>query len=58
MKRCIYGATQGYNVVLCCIMIKVEVEGYKMLMKGGGRGSYRRAYSRSLFYDVRRHGVQ
>ena len=58
MKRCIYGATQGYNVVLCCRMIKVEVEGCIMLMKGGGRGAYRRAYSRSFLYDVRRHGVQ
>ena len=38
MKRCICGATQGYNVVLCCRMIKVEVEGYKMLMKGGREG--------------------
>ena len=38
MKRCIYGATQGYNVVLCCKMIKVEVEGCIMLMKGGGEG--------------------
>ena len=57
MKRCIYGATQGYNVVLCCRMIKVEVEGCIMPLKGGGGGAYRRTYS-SLFYDVRRHGVQ
>ena len=58
MKRCIYGATQGYNVAWCCRMIKVEVEGCIMPLKGGGKGAYRRAYSRSLFYDVRRHGVQ
>ena len=36
MKRCIYGATQGYNVAWCCIMIKVEVEGCTMPLKGGG----------------------
>ena len=54
----IYSATQGYNVVLFCIMINVEVEGCIMPLKGGGGGAYRRAYSRSLFYDVRRHEVQ
>ena len=36
-------------------MIKVEVEGCIMPLKGGERGAYKRAYSRSLFYDVRRH---
>ena len=34
----IYSATQGYNVVLCCIMIKVAVEGCILLFKGGGEG--------------------
>ena len=38
MKRCIYGATQGYNVAWCCIMIKVEVEGCIMPLKGGREG--------------------
>ena len=53
----IYSATQGYNVVLFCIMINVEVEACIMPLKGGGGGACRRACS-SLFYDVRRHGVQ
>ena len=53
----IYSVTQGFNVVLCCIMIKIEVEGCILVLKGGGRGAYGRAYS-SLFYDVRTHGVQ
>ena len=34
----IYSATQEYNVVLCCIMIKVAVEGCLVLFKGGGEG--------------------
>ena len=38
-------------------MIKVEVEGCILVLKGGGREASRRAYS-SLFYDVRTHGVQ
>ena len=33
-------------------MIKVAVEGSIVVLKGGGRGAYERAYSRSLFYDV------
>ena len=41
--------TQGYIVVLCCIMIKVAVEVFIVLLKGGERGAYRRAYLRSLF---------
>ena len=49
---------QGYNVLLCCIMIKVAVGECLVLLKGGGRGAYGRAYSRSLLFDVRRHGVQ
>ena len=53
----IYSATQGFNVVLCCIMIKVAVEGCILVFKGGGREAYGRVYS-SLFYDVRTHGVQ
>ena len=53
----INSATQGYNVALCCLMIKVAAEGCIVLLKGGGRGAYRRANSRSLFSDVRRHGV-
>ena len=32
----IYSATQGYSVVLFCIMINVEVEGCIMPLKGGG----------------------
>ena len=54
----IYSATQGYNVLLCFIMIKVAVGECLVLLKGGGRGAYGRAYSRSLLFDVRRHGVQ
>ena len=42
-------ATQGYIVVLCCIMIKVVVEVFIVLLKGGERGAYRHAYSRTLF---------
>ena len=53
----IYGATQGYNVVLCCIMMKIVVGGCLVLLKEGGEG-HTRAYSRSLLFDVRRHGVQ
>ena len=53
----IYSVTQGFNVVLCCIMIKVAVEGCILVLKGGERRGYWRAYS-SLFYDVRTHGVQ
>ena len=53
----IYGATQGHNVVLCCIMIKIVVGGCLVLLKEGGEG-HRRAYSRSLLFDVRRHGDQ
>ena len=34
----IYSATQGHNVVLCCIMIKVAREGCILLFKGGGQG--------------------
>ena len=34
----IYSATRGHNVVLCCIMIKVAVEGCILLFKGGGQG--------------------
>ena len=34
----IYSATQAHNVVLCCIMIKVAVEGCILLFKGGGEG--------------------
>ena len=34
----IYSAIQGYNVVLCCIMIKVAVEGCILLLKGGEEG--------------------
>ena len=41
--------TQRYIVVLCCIMIKVAVEVFIVLLKGGERGAYRRAYLRSLF---------
>ena len=29
-----------------------------MVLKGGGRGAYGRSYSRSLFYDVRTHGIE
>ena len=47
----------GYDVVLCCIMIKVA-EGSIVVLKGGGRGAYGRAYSRSLFYDVRTHRIE
>lgn len=36
----INSATQGYNVVLCCLMIAAE--GYIVLLKGEGRGAYRR----------------
>ena len=54
----IYSVTQGFNVVLCCIMIKVAVEGCIVVFKGGERRGYWRAYSRSLFYDVGRHGVE
>ena len=53
----IYGATQGYSVVLCCIMMKIVVGGCLVLLKEGGEG-HRRAYSRSLLFDVRRHGVK
>ena len=35
----IYGATQGYNVVLCCIMIKIVVGGCLVLLKEGERGN-------------------
>ena len=45
----IYSATQGYNVVLCCIIIKVAVEGCILLLKGGGKGHigvcFQRVYS-------------
>ena len=34
----IYSATQGCNVVLFCIMIKVKVEGCVMPLKEGGEG--------------------
>ena len=54
----IYSATQGCNVVLCCIIIKVKVEGSVMPLKGGGRGAYWRAYSRNLLYNVRSHAVE
>ena len=54
----IYSATQGYNFAFCSIMMKIAVEGCKVPLKGGGRGAYWRAYSWSLFYDVRRHGVE
>ena len=64
LKRCeviaFYGFTvllRGIMFILCCIMIKVEVEGCILVLKGGGREAYGRAYS-SLFYDVRTHGVQ
>ena len=43
--------------MLCCILIKVA-EGSIVVLKGGGRGAYGRAYSRSLFYDVRTHGIE
>ena len=42
----INSATQGYNVVLCCLMIAAE--GCIVLLK---------AFSRSLLNDVNRHGV-
>ena len=35
----INSATQGYNVALCCLMIKVAAEGCIVLLKGGGRGA-------------------
>ena len=35
----IYSATPGYNVVLCCIMINVTIEGCITPLKGGGRGA-------------------
>ena len=35
----INSATQGYNVVLCCL---IAAEGCIVLLKGGGRGAYRR----------------
>ena len=54
----IYSATQGCNVVLCCIIIKVKVEGCVIPLKGEGRGAYWRAYSRNLLYNARRHGVE
>ena len=44
----IYIATQRYIVVLRYAMIKVAEEGCIVLLKGGGRGAYRRAYSRSF----------
>ena len=34
----IYSATQGYNVVLCCIILKVAIKGCIVLFRGGGEG--------------------
>ena len=51
----IYIATQRYIVVLRCAMIKVAEEGCIVLLKGGGRGAYRRALSSCYRLALRKY---